>query len=85
MIYNGGILNCVKEQDGVHGALFIDDAYLLATGAGIEETHLKLKQTMEKAGGIFQWADNHNCKFGLDKFQLVDFTRCKAPNPMCIG
>jgi hypothetical protein len=24
---------------------------------------------------VFDWAEEHNAKFGLDKFQLVDFTR----------
>ena len=25
--------------------------------------------------GIMQWAEDHNCKFGINKFKLVDFTR----------
>ena len=29
-------------------------------------------------GGILQWADEHNCLFGIEKFQLIDFTRGKS-------
>jgi Reverse transcriptase (RNA-dependent DNA polymerase) len=75
MIYNGGMLDCIRGEDGVHGALFIDDVYLLTVGDSLEKAHEKLKDVMERDAGVFQWANKHNCEFGLDKFQLVDFTR----------
>jgi hypothetical protein len=40
---------------------------------------------MEREQGVFQWVEDHNCKFGLDKFQLVDFTRRREANPGNMG
>ena len=80
MIYNGGLLDCADEHSEVYGALFIDDAYFLAVGDTIEDAHEKIKHTMEKQQGVFQWAEEHNCEFGLEKFQLVDFTRRRVPD-----
>jgi len=37
---------------------------------------------MEREGGIFEWARDHNCEFGIEKFQLVDFSRKLIPNPL---
>ncbi len=39
---------------------------------------------MERPGGILEWASDHNCEYGVEKFQLVDFTtktREAAPRP----
>jgi ribonuclease HI/endonuclease/exonuclease/phosphatase family metal-dependent hydrolase len=85
MVYNGGILDCLDAKNGEFGALFIDDAYILTVGASFEETHRKLKGVMEKADGVFQWADTHNCEFGVDKFQLLDCSRRREPNPAAGG
>ena len=81
MIYNGGILKCADEKVGVSGALFIDDAYFLAVGDSLQATHRLLKRNMMKPQGVFQWAEDHNCEFGLDKFQLIDFTRKREQDP----
>ena len=81
MIYNGGILECIDTKNGEHGALFIDDAYILTIGDSVEETHDKVKRIMEKANGVFKWADQHNCEFGVDKFQLLDLTRRRETDP----
>jgi hypothetical protein len=81
MIYNGGILECLNAKNGEFGALFIDDAYILTVGDDLEETHSKIKHIMEKADGVFQWAADHNCEFGVDKFQLLDLTRRRETDP----
>jgi ribonuclease HI/endonuclease/exonuclease/phosphatase family metal-dependent hydrolase len=85
MIYNGGILECLDEKNGELGALFIDDAYLLTIGDTLVETHAKVKHIMEKSNGVFQWAADHNCEFGVDKFQLIDLTRRREPDPVNRG
>ena len=74
MIYNGGILECLNAKNGEFGTLFIDDTYILMVGDNLEETHGKIKHIMEKADGVFQWAADHNCEFGVDRFQLLDLT-----------
>ena len=33
-------------------------------------------------GGIFEWAKDHNCEFGIEKFQLLDITRRLVPHPL---
>jgi ribonuclease HI len=81
MIYNGGILQCVNRKNDEQGALFIDDAYILTVGHDLAETHRKIKDIMEKADGVFKWAEDHNCEFGVDKFQLIDFTRRREADP----
>ena len=60
--------------------LYIDDAYILTIGHSITETHEKLHDTMERDGGVFQWAAEHNCGFGIDKFQLLDLTHRREPH-----
>ena len=85
MIYNAGLLRCLNAAAGESGGLFIDDAYLLAIGNSMEETHGTLKSIMERPEGVFEWAEAHNCEFGVDKFQLIDFTRRREPDPTHIG
>lgn len=74
-------MECVQAKNGEYAVLFIDDAYLLVTGRTIEKTHAKLKNIMEREGGVFEWAAGHNCKFGINKFQLIDMTRRREPDP----
>lgn len=44
-------------------------------------THDKLQDIMTWPHGVFDWAALHNCRFGLDKFQLLDFTRKHILHP----
>jgi len=62
--------------------LFVDDAAVIITGKDFSETHAKLWDIMNHTGGIFKWARDHNCEFGIEKFQLLDITRRLAPNPL---
>ena len=39
------------------------------------ETHKKINDMLHRDGGVLQWAEEHNCSFGIEKFQLIDFTR----------
>ena len=36
---------------------------------------------MQWTGSILNWAATHNCEFGLEKFQLLKFTRKCVPHP----
>jgi hypothetical protein len=64
------------------GFLYVDDAAVLITGADFSSTHEKLKSVMNREGGIAEWADTHNCSFGIEKFQLLDLTRRKVKDPL---
>ena len=62
--------------------LFVDDAAVLIVEKTFTEAHQRLREIMERAGGIFDWACKHNCEFGIEKVQLVDFSRRLIPNPI---
>jgi len=63
-------LDAVLLGDSFH---HIDDTMILVTGHNYAETHKKIEEMLHRQGGILQWADVHNCTFGIEKFQLVDF------------
>jgi hypothetical protein len=81
ILYNACFLECLRQEREERGALFVDDAYVLITGVDFEDTHRKIKKIMERPGGVFDWAADHNCEFGVDKFQLIDLTRKLIPHP----
>jgi hypothetical protein len=37
---------------------------------------------MECSEGIFKWARDHNCKFGVEKFQLLDILKKTIPHAL---
>ena len=55
-------------QHGKTILLFVDDAAVLIVEKTFIDAHQRLKEIMEQAGGIFDWARKHNCKFGIGKF-----------------
>ena len=65
--------------------LFVDDVAIIVIGKDFVETHAKLHTIMNCVGGIFKWAKEHNCEFGIKKFQLLDITRRFTPNPVNPG
>ena len=74
LIYNLLLLwifwKAVKET----GLLYMDNTAALVTGANFHITHEKLRNIMNREGGILEWAVTHNCSFGVEKFQLVDLS-----------
>lgn len=78
MLYNSEILNTPDTMNSEDGILFIDDTTILAEGTDYMEMHKKIDGMLHRNGGILQWADEHNCSFGIEKFQLIDFTRGKS-------
>ena len=78
ILYNSDILNTPNTADGEDGILFVDDTTILAEGADYVETHKKINDMLHRDGGVLQWAEEHNCSFGIEKFQLIDFTRGRS-------
>jgi len=62
--------------------LFMDDTVIIIIGKDFSETHTKLHDIMNCAWGIFKWARDHNCKFGIKKFQLLNIMRRLTLNPL---
>lgn len=80
LIYNANLLDIPRLHLGEWILLFIDDAAVIVVGRDFRETHAALPAIMTRLGGLFEWATDHNCEFGLDKFQLVDATRQCIPH-----
>ncbi|KAF5370505.1 hypothetical protein D9615_010347 [Tricholomella constricta] len=53
---------------------------IIAIGKDFAETHTTLLDVMERDRGVLRWAEEHNCEFGIDKFQLLDLTRKLIPH-----
>jgi ribonuclease HI/endonuclease/exonuclease/phosphatase family metal-dependent hydrolase len=81
LLYNSDLPKITDVKKGERLLLFVDDAVVIATAKDFSGTHEKLRDVMDKPNGIFDWATIHNCEFGVDKFQLLDFTRKTLPHP----
>jgi ribonuclease HI len=81
LIYNSGQLDIPNPRNGEHGIIYIDDSNILAAAKDFDESHRILKDVMERDGGTFDWAKQHNCEFGIEKFQLLDLSRRRQPDP----
>jgi hypothetical protein len=81
LIYNLLILRIFRKLAKETGLLYVDDAAALVTGRDFHITHNKLRDIMNREGGILDWAASHNCSFGIEKFQLVDLSRRKVRDP----
>ncbi|TFK17095.1 hypothetical protein FA15DRAFT_605742, partial [Coprinopsis marcescibilis] len=71
LIYNAGLLKIPKTRMRELMLLFVDDAGVAVLAKTFQETHRKLRDIMTP-GGVLEWASNHNCEFGIAKFQLLD-------------
>jgi len=85
ILYNANILLIPVLQNGEWSFIFVDDVALITTGADFADTHRKLKEMMEREGGVLEWARKHNCTFGIEKFQLLDAGRKTISNPLGTG
>jgi hypothetical protein len=91
LLYNASLLKIPTLHIQETILLFMDDVMIIVVGKTFEDTHRMLKSIMEWRGGVFEWAREHNHKFGLEKFQLLDFMKkkiahtfiahCQAPMP----
>ena len=82
LLYNLDLLKIPKTQQGETMLLFVDDTAIIIRGNKFAETHTKLQDIMQRHDGVFDWANKHNCKFGINKFQLQDLSRKSVPNPL---
>ena len=62
--------------------LLVDDTTIIIRDNSFVETHAKLQDIMQRQDGVFNWANKHNCKFSINKFQLLDLSRKSVPNPL---
>ena len=60
----------------------MDDTLIIVIGKDFVETHKKLYSIMNQTGGVFEWVKAHNCKFSIEKFQLLDITRKHVLHPI---
>ena len=81
LIYNADLPKIADIKLGEQILLFINNAAVVITGKSLTETHKKLHNVMDRTNGILKWANTHNCKFGIEKFQLLDFTKKMTPHP----
>ena len=82
LIYNADLLKIPIIRTGEWILLFVDDAVIIVIGKDFFETHRKLQNIMNRAKGIFEWAKDHNCEFGIEKFQLLDIMQRLTPHPL---
>lgn len=82
LIYNADLTKIPILRLGEWILLFMDDTVIIVIGKDFFETHAKLCDIMNHVGGIFEWARDHSCEFGVEKFQLLDITRRLTPNPV---
>src|SRR5215471_11775100 len=57
---------------------FVDDSSLIAEADTFEETHKMLADMMTREGGALTWAKDHNSRFELNKFALIDFSKSRV-------
>lgn len=75
ILYCAPLLDMLKGNKKVKGFTFVDDHTIAAKGKTFAETHALLEYILWKDNGVMDWATSHNCTFGINKFQLVDFTK----------
>jgi len=74
IIYNLDLVDVTKKEERELTLTFVDDTTLVIVGKTFEETHRKLKDIMERQGGVYEWSANHNSHFETSKFKLIDFS-----------
>jgi hypothetical protein len=74
LFYNAGLAEIPVGKSGGSGVLFVDDNSILAIGKDFHTTHSKLHNMINREDGINWWAEDHNCNFGIVKYQLYDLS-----------
>jgi len=77
LIYCADLTGLANHRNKETALAFVDDTAFIATGKTFEDTHRTLKDMMERPNGALQWSKDHNSKFEVNKFALLDFTRNK--------
>jgi len=86
LIYNADLIDIANSNNNELALAFVDDTAYIAICPTFEDTHRILKDMMERPNGALQWSRDHNSKFEVNKFALIDFThsRTKARPPLTI-
>ena len=82
LLYNSDLPKITDIKSEECTLLFVDNAAIIVMGKDFTAAHKKLCSVMTRANSIFDWAATHNCKLGMEKFQLLDFTRKSIPHPL---
>ncbi|KAJ3973003.1 hypothetical protein EV361DRAFT_765420, partial [Lentinula raphanica] len=72
ILYAAGLLKSLQVERKEEGFAFMDDLAGMKWGTDIKEIHADLEQMMGHRDGVLDWAQTHNCQFGIPKFKLVD-------------
>jgi ribonuclease HI len=76
LIYNSPLVRIPRSKNEMCIA-YIDDVTFVAIGESFEETHIILKDMVERDEGAMEWSRSHNSTFELDKTACIDFSRSK--------
>ena len=76
LFYNADILDIPRTKNELVVA-FVDDTALFVEGPSFDDTHSTLRRMMNRRNGAFEWSAEHNSKFEISKFALIDFSRKK--------
>lgn len=75
ILYAAGLLKKFEGRSMEEGYRFMDNVAAMKWGKDVNQIHEELGEMMEREEGVLDWAKQHNCSFGVDKFKVVDFTR----------
>jgi Reverse transcriptase (RNA-dependent DNA polymerase) len=75
LLYNSGLAEIPKEKKGESSVLFVDNNSVLAVGRNFNNTGRMICNMFKRKGGIDEWVANHNCNFGIKKYQLCQLMR----------
>jgi hypothetical protein len=78
LIYNTDLIDIADPKKKEMALAFIDDMAYIAIGCTFKETHRTPKNMMERENGALQWSNDHNSKFEVNKFALINFTHSKT-------
>jgi len=78
--YNTDLLNVPDPRNGEDVVALMDDTLMLIHSKSLEEVNAKLQAMMEKQGGGLNWLCIHQCKFAIDKFGIMGFSRRRELN-----
>ena len=60
---------------------FVDNCAFVATADNLNNSHRILKDMMECPNGVLNWSLNHNSKFEISKFAIMDFPHPHKAEP----
>jgi len=75
------LLDIQDLTNGKEVVAFIDDVLMLAWGKTLQDANRKVQLMMERQGGSLEWSHTHQCKFAINKFGVMSFTRRREVNP----